>query len=83
MTSEKRAKWWYWALTAPFVVTMLMAALMLLIGAAPNVEGITRLGYPVYVCAILGITKLLGGLILGMVLASYWQWKNAHQVRIK
>lgn len=120
MTSERKAKWKYWALTAPFVVTMLMASLTLLAGVAPNVEGITRLGYPVYICKILGITKLLGGIgilqdrfralkewayagytfnllgasashafsgdsfgkiatpviILGIVLASYWQWKN-------
>jgi hypothetical protein len=27
MTAEKKAKWIYWALTAPFVVTMLMASL--------------------------------------------------------
>jgi len=127
MASEKRAKWIYWALTAPFVVTMLMASLMLLAGVAPNVEGITHLGYPVYICTILGTAKLLGGIailqdrfrtlkewayagytfnllgatashafsgdsfgkiitpviILGMVLASYQQWKNAHVLQTK
>jgi hypothetical protein len=64
MTSEKKAKWKYWALTAPFVVTMLMASLALLAGVAANVEGITRLGYPAYVCKILGVTKLLGGIAI-------------------
>lgn len=60
--SEKKAKWIYWMLTAPFVVTMLMAAVMLLAGVAANVDGITVLGYPAYICKILGISKLLGGI---------------------
>lgn len=60
MTSEQRAKWIYWAATAPFLLLMLMGALRLLAGAAPNVEGITQLGYPVYLCKILGTAKLLG-----------------------
>src|SRR5262249_25764961 len=125
MTAEKKAKWIYWALTAPFVVTMLMASLTYLAGAAFNVEGITHLGYPVYILKILGTAKLLGGIailqgrfrtlkewayagytfdllgasashafsgdsfgkiivpviILGFVLASYWLWKNAQDVR--
>jgi hypothetical protein len=62
ISSEKKAKWIYWMLTAPFVVTMLMAAVMLLAGVAANVEGITALGYPAYICKILGISKLLGGI---------------------
>lgn len=62
--SGRKATWIYWAITAPFVLTMLMASLMLLAGSAPNVEGIVHLGYPVYVCKILGIAKLLGGIAI-------------------
>jgi hypothetical protein len=62
ITLEKKAKWIYWTLTAPFVVTMLIAAVMLLAGVAANVEGITALGYPAYICIILGVCKLLGGI---------------------
>lgn len=64
MNTENRIKWIYWAMTLPFVVTMLMAAVMLLAGAESNVQGIIQLGYPVYLCKILGIAKLLGGLTI-------------------
>ena len=101
------------------------SSLMLLAGVASNVEGITHLGYPAYICKILGTAKLLGGIailygrfqtlkewayagytfnllgatashafsgdslgkiitpviILGLVLASHRQWKNALGVR--
>lgn len=60
----KTAKWVYWAITAPFVITMLMAAIALLTGVQANVEGIIHLGYPVYVCKILGVAKLLGGIAI-------------------
>jgi hypothetical protein len=46
-TSEKNAKRIYWAVTAPFVVTMMLAGVMLLADVASNVEGITHLGYPI------------------------------------
>jgi uncharacterized membrane protein YphA (DoxX/SURF4 family) len=61
VTSEKKAKWIYWTVTAPFVVSMLIAGVTFLAGVAANVEGVTHLGYPVYVCKILGVAKLLGG----------------------
>jgi hypothetical protein len=121
----KKAKLIYWLLTVPFVVTMLIAGVMLLARVGPNVEGITNLGYPVYVCAILGTAKLLAGIgiiqnrfhtlkewayagyafnligasashvfsgdsigkvitpaiILILVLASYWQWKNISEAK--
>lgn len=60
MTSEKKIKWLYWALTAPCLLLMLTGGLRLLAGAALNVEGITHLGYPEYLCKILGTAKLLG-----------------------
>ena len=59
VTSEKKAKWIYWVLTAPFGLMVGAGGLALLAGAAPNVEGITHLGYPVYLCKILGTAKLL------------------------
>ncbi len=58
----RKTKLIYWMLTAPFVVTMLIASVMLLARVGPNVEGITNLGYPVYVCTILGAAKLLAGI---------------------
>lgn len=60
----KTAKWIYWVITLSFVVTMLMAAVMLLAGVSYNVEGIVHLGYPIYVCKILGVAKLLGGIFI-------------------
>jgi DoxX-like family len=61
MTSKKRAEWIYGAVTAPFVVTMMLAGLTYVAGASFNIQGITHLGYPVYLCKILGTAKLLGG----------------------
>ncbi len=37
---------------------------MLLAVAEPNVEGITRLGYPLYTCKILGAAKVLGSIAI-------------------
>jgi hypothetical protein len=56
----KTARWIYWAATLLFVVTMMSAGLTYLAGASFNIEGITHLGYPVYVLKILGTAKLLG-----------------------
>ena len=39
MTSEKKAKWIYWTVTTPFVVTTMLAGLMFLAGLPSNVEG--------------------------------------------
>jgi hypothetical protein len=60
----KTAKWIYWVVTIAFGGTMLIAGVMLLAGAAPNIEGITRLGYPLYVCKILGVAKILGSIAI-------------------
>jgi len=64
LTPGKRARWIYWIVTAPFVVTMVVAGLTYLSGASFSVNGITHLGYPVYVCKILGAGKLLGGIAI-------------------
>jgi hypothetical protein len=58
MTSEKKAKQIYWAVTARFVVTMMLA------GVASNVEGMTHLGYPIYICKILAVAKELAGIAI-------------------
>ena len=60
MTSEKKTKWLYWALAAPFLLLILAGGVRLLMGAQLNVEGLTQLGYPIYLCKILGTAKLLG-----------------------
>src|SRR6266699_2436290 len=56
------AKWIYWTVTLLFVVTMISAGLTYLAGASFNVEGVTHLGYPVYLLKILGVAKLTGGI---------------------
>ncbi|TGL62051.1 DoxX family protein [Leptospira sarikeiensis] len=55
------SKWIYWTVTTLLVSTMMLAGILLLAGAGPNVDGITQLGYPVYLCMILGAAKVLGG----------------------
>jgi len=68
--AEKRAewigtaKWIYWTVTLLAVSTMVSAGLTYLAGASFNVEGITHLGYPVYLLKILGMAKLLGGIAI-------------------
>jgi uncharacterized membrane protein YphA (DoxX/SURF4 family) len=42
-------------------MTMTRAGVMLLAGVRTNVQGITHLGYPAYICTILGTAKVLGG----------------------
>jgi uncharacterized membrane protein YphA (DoxX/SURF4 family) len=58
------ARWIYWTVTLLFVSTMMVAGLTYLLGASFNVEGITHLGYPVYLLKILGTAKLLGGIAI-------------------
>jgi uncharacterized membrane protein len=70
MVAEKKAKWiktarWiYWTVTLLFVLTMMSAGMTYLAGASFNVEGIVRLGYPVYLLKILGTAKLLGAIAI-------------------
>jgi uncharacterized membrane protein YphA (DoxX/SURF4 family) len=64
MTPQNKAKRIYWLLTAPFLITMLIAGVTMLAGVAANVEGVTHLGYPAYLCKILGVAKLCGGLAI-------------------
>ncbi|WP_257656816.1 DoxX family protein [Parapedobacter lycopersici] len=58
------AKWTYWILTLSFTTTMFIAGIMLLAGVDSNVDGITHLGYPAYICKILGVAKVLGSVAI-------------------
>ncbi|AOP33803.1 DoxX-like family protein [Leptospira tipperaryensis] len=58
------AKWIYWTLTLFFTVTMIAAGIAYLLGVKEPVEGITKLGYPLYVMKILGVAKILGGIAI-------------------
>jgi hypothetical protein len=60
----KTAKWIYWTVTLLFVITMMTAGFTYLAGASFNVEGITHLGYPVYILKILGVAKILAGIAM-------------------
>lgn len=60
LTPENKNKWLYWLFTVPLVLTLLMAAAGCLSGSAQMVQGITHLGYPLYMLKILGTAKLLG-----------------------
>lgn len=59
----KTAKWIYWSLTIFFAGSMVIAGVMYLAGAKP-VEGVVQLGYPLYICSILGAAKVLGGVAI-------------------
>jgi len=50
----------YWWITIPFEIFMFMAGFSELITSSVAVEGMTRLGYPLYFTMILGTMKLLG-----------------------
>ena len=61
----------YWATTAAIAletlaggVTDLIHGREILVAGQPVVEVVTHLGYPVYVLTILGVWKLLGGIVL-------------------
>jgi hypothetical protein len=64
--AEQKAKWMktarviYWTETLLFCAAMLSGGIMMLIGAEENVKGVVALGYPAYLCQILGVFKILG-----------------------
>ena len=64
--ADKKAKWMkiariiYWTETLLFSFFMLSGGIMMLIGAEQNVKGLVELGYPEYLCRILGTAKILG-----------------------
>jgi len=58
------AKWIYWATTILVCSAMLSGGIMMLLGNEQNVKGITDLGYPAYLCTILGVAKILGSIVI-------------------
>ena len=60
----KRNKIIYWAATLWLALGTLSSAVVQLSNAKEEVEGITRLGYPVYFLTILGVWKILGIAVL-------------------
>lgn len=64
--AKKKAKWIktarviYWAETLLFCFFMLSGGVLMLIGTDQNVKGVVDLGYPAYLCRILGTAKILG-----------------------
>jgi hypothetical protein len=65
-SADKKAQWIktariiYWVETLAFCFFMLSGGIMMLLGAEQNVKGIEALGYPAYLCRILGLAKVLG-----------------------
>ena len=54
----------YWAITGLFALAMLGAGVADLTHAAPIVEAMEHLGYPLYVATLLGVLKLGGAAAL-------------------
>ena len=58
------AKVFYWIETLLVVSLMGSGGVMMLIGSPANVQGMTDLGYPAYLCTILGVAKILGSIAI-------------------
>ncbi|HEY6952135.1 MAG TPA: DoxX family protein [Bacteroidota bacterium] len=54
----------YWVTTAFLVFGVLSGGVSELMRRPENVEGIVRLGYPVYLVSIIGFWKVLGSIVL-------------------
>ena len=54
----------YWVTTGIVVLLMLSGGIMQIMRRPDAVEGIVRLGYPVYFVVVLGVWKVLGSLAL-------------------
>jgi uncharacterized membrane protein YphA (DoxX/SURF4 family) len=54
----------YWATTVIVALLLLSAGVAQVTLQRQNVEGFTRLGYPIYFMVLLGVWKLLGGIAL-------------------
>lgn len=60
----KKIKIAYWAVTIIFVLAILQSGIVQLIPSEGSKELMIRLGYPLYLLPILGVTKLLGAVAL-------------------
>ncbi len=54
----------YWTFTIIFCLGMLFSGISELVGTEEGNEVITKLGYPLYINAILGVAKVLGVIVL-------------------
>jgi uncharacterized membrane protein YphA (DoxX/SURF4 family) len=52
----------YWTTTAIIALTLLSGGVAQMLGFHEAVDGVVKLGYPVYVVTIIGVWKLLGGI---------------------
>jgi hypothetical protein len=67
----------FWVATGLIIVSQAVSGVMDWAGAAPIVEGMTRLGFPLYVLKILGTWKILGAIALaipGLNTAREWAY---------
>ena len=74
---SKRNKIIYWIATAWLSLGMVSTGLVQLVRQAESVEMIRSLGYPEYLLTILGVTKLLGTLVIllpGLPLLKEWAY---------
>lgn len=54
----------YWVVTIIFVLAILQSGIVQLIPSEGSKEVMVRLGYPLYLLPVLGVTKLLGAIAL-------------------
>lgn len=64
MTNAKSKKIAYWVITGLLCLGMLGGGIAQLTRAKPNVDGLTSLGYPLYLLTILGVWKLLAVIVI-------------------
>lgn len=60
----KKTKITYWVVTILFVLAMLQSGITQLIQTEGSKEVMNLLGYPMYLLTILGVTKILGAVVL-------------------
>src|SRR5579871_873521 len=75
----KTAKVIYWIATGLTVFVMGSGGVMMALGMQGNVQGILELGYPAYLCTILGPAKILGciALLFGNRFPTLKEWAYA------
>ena len=59
---EKRKKIVYWVITSILAFSMISGGMAELLHRKENIEGLVKLGYPVYFIMIIGFWKTLGGI---------------------
>lgn len=54
----------FWIITSLLALVLISGGLAQLLHRPENVEGMRHLGYPLYMCTILGFWKILGGIAI-------------------